>query len=275
MPTTLERIADIVKTKGAVPAGCDPYAFANEILPLLGSTDGKLREWRVLGILHLWVSRREMSDEEIRNLLWTVADREHLFLGIDEPGTDAVFMRSFSALLLGAFAKAHRERAYLSSEDLRRLLGAVVEYLGEETDLRGFVSKEKLWAHASAHAADTVGRLAPCHELTQDDLEPALEGLGRKATTDRAPFVFEEDARLAAAAVRVLERNLLPHAQVEAWATSLVPAERFGDDLPFVIYRYVNARNFLRCLLVQGDEAGLAEETMEAVRAAHGALSAL
>lgn len=273
--TTIERIAEIVKTKGAVPAGCDPYSFAREILPLLGSTDGRLREWRVLGILHLWVARREMSDDQIRELLWTVADRDHLFLGIGEPDGDSVFMRSFAALLLGAFLEAHRERAFLSSEEVRRLLSTVVRYVREEADLRGFVSHEKWWAHACAHAADTIARLAPCPELTADDLGSALGALAEKATTDRAPFVYEEDARMAAAAAEILKQGALSASFVRTWATSLVPSVHYSDDLPFVIHRYVNARNFVRCLLHQGEAAGLGAETTEALRGAHSAIMAL
>lgn len=275
MTTTLDRIADIVKAKGAVPEGCDPYAFAVEILPLLGSTDGKLREWRVFGILHLWTTRREMTDGQIRELLWTVTDADHLFSGIGETGTDSVFMRSFSVLLLTAFVVAHRERTLFSTEDVRRLHQTVLRYLDEEADLRGFVSAEKLWAHGAAHAADAIGELAECSELTPDDLSDALVALGGKATTDRAPFVFEEDARLAAAAVRILGRGLLPPARVATWAASLAPAVHFNDDLPFVLYRYVNARNFLRCLLFQGEAAGLAREVLDPIRAAHATLAAL
>jgi len=92
-PRLLEQIADIVEKKGVVPESVDPFAFCTEILPLLGTTDGKLREWRVYGILHLWAVRREMSDDELRGLLWTIADEEHLFLGIGEVESDTVFMR--------------------------------------------------------------------------------------------------------------------------------------------------------------------------------------
>ncbi len=275
MGTTLERIAEIVKTGGEVPEGCSPHAFAKEILPLLGTTDGKLREWRVWGILALWVGRRVMSDDEIRDLLWTVADERHLFHGIGESGTDSVFMRSFAVLLLGAFAEAHRERAFLAAEEVRRLLETVVRYLGKEVDLRGFVSKEKLWAHACAHAADTIGQLAPCRELAADDLASALEGLGRKATTDRVAFVFEEDARLAAAAVEILKLGIVSGARVAAWAASLVPPVHFSDDLPFVLHRYVNARNFLRGLVHHGEAAGVAAATLEPVRAARVAVESL
>lgn len=275
MGTTLERIAEIVKAQGEVPAGCNAHAFAKEILPLLGTTNGRLREWRVLGILALWVGRRVMSDDEIRDLLWTVADDRHLFHGIGESGTDTVFMRSFSVLLLGAFSEAHRERAFLAAEEVRRLLETVVRYLGEEVDLRGFVSSEKLWAHACAHAADTLGRLAPCPELAAADLVSALEGIGRKATTDRVAFVFEEDARLAAAAVEILKLGIVPDARVAAWAASLVPPVHFSDDLPSVLYRYVNARNFLRGLVHQGEAAGVATATLEPVRVARFAVEAL
>ena len=219
----LTRIAEIVEAKGAVPEGLDPFAFCNEILPLLGSTDGKLREWRVYGILHLWAIRREMSDDRLRELLWTIADEEHLFLGIGETESDTVYMRAFAVLALCPFVQAHREAAYLSSEELDRLVGTVIRYLDAEQDLRGFVSPETFWAHATAHASDALAELAQCEEIGAERLRAILDCLGRNLVTDRTVWGHEEDARAATAMIRALKRDVLAEDDVRDWLASLVP----------------------------------------------------
>jgi len=271
-PRLLKQIADIVGEKGAVPAGVNPFAFCTEILPLLGTTDGKLREWRVYGILHLWAVRREMSDDELRQLLWTIADEEHLFLGIGEVKSDTVYMRAFSVLVLSAFVQAHREKAYLASEELDRLAQTVIRYLDAEQDLRGFISDETQWAHATAHAADTFGQLAQCEELGAEAVRTILDCLGRNVVTDRTVWRHEEDARAASAAIHVLKRGLLADEHVKAWLASLVPEARYDGALPGVHYRYVNARNLLRCLIHQGAPEGLPDRLIARVREAHESL---
>ena len=271
-PRLLEQIADIVEKKGVVPESVDPFAFCTEILPLLGTTDGKLREWRVYGILHLWAVRREMSDDELRGLLWTIADEEHLFLGIGEVESDTVFMRSFSVLVLCPFIEAHREKAYLTPEELERLSATVIRYLDAEQDLRGFISDEKQWAHATAHAADTFGQLAQCEDLDAETLRAILDCLGRNVVTDRTVWRHEEDTRTASAAIHALKREILPDDRVKDWLASLIPEVRYDGELPGVHHRYVNARNLLRCLIHQGAAEGLPGRLIALIREAHLAL---
>jgi len=268
----LDQIAEIVGKKGAVPDGVDPFAFCNEILPLLGTTDGKLRERRVYGILHLWTVRREMKDDELRQLLWTIADEEHLFVGIGETESDTVYMRAFSVLVLGPFIEAHREKGYLGTEELERLTETLIRYLDAEQDLRGFISDETQWAHATAHAADTFGQLAQCEEISGETLRSILDCLGRNLVTDRTVWRHEEDARAASAAIHVLKRGLLEDEQVEEWLSSLVPETRYDGELPGVHYRYVNARNLLRCLIHQGATEGLPNRLIEHIGQSHAAL---
>jgi hypothetical protein len=271
-PRLLEELAGIVKAKGEVPRDLDPFAFCMKILPLLGTTDGRLREWRVYGIIALWVTRRTMSDDQLRTLLWTIADREHLFLGIGEDGTDSVYMRAFAVLVLAPFVRTHRERPYLSNCEVGRLTETVIRYLDGERDLRGFVSDETFWAHAVAHAADTLGELAQCEEVGTDALRAILACLGRSIVTGRTVWRHEEDARAAAAAIRALKRGRLSDAQVREWVDGLVPEARFEGTLPGVHWRYVNARNFLRCLIYQAQTEGLAATLVDLVRVAHDRL---
>jgi len=268
-PALPEQIASIVQEKGAVPEGLDPFAFGLQLLPLLGTLDGKLRDYRVYPILHLWAVRREMPDDKLRELLWAIADEKQLFAGIGAKEADSVYLRAFSVLVLAPFVQAHREKPYLSREDLNRLLETVVRYLDAEQDLRGWVSPETMWAHATAHAADTFAQLAQCEEIDAGGSRSILDCLGRNLATDQTVWKHEEDSRAATAMIEVLKRGLVPEDQVREWLSTLIPESRFEGEQPGTHYRFVNARNLLRCLIHQGEAEELPESVLALVREAH------
>ena len=274
-PELLQQIDWILEHEGEVPEGVDAGAFFLEILPLLGSTDGPLRERKVLAILYTWIVRGRMPDDGLRDLARVVADEDHLFLDIGAEGEDSVYMRAFAAYLLSAFVRRHRESGLLAPEDLRCLADASVRYLKQERDLRGYVSPEAMWAHAIAHIADTVGALANCEELDADDLQAMLDAIGRALTTDAAVFIHEEDTRAADAVLAILSRNLLSNDRVAAWLESVVPPARYDGELPNVHHRYVNARNFLRCLYFQAQTAESSESAEPLVELVRDALTHL
>lgn len=53
---------------------------------------------------------------------------------------------------------------------------------------------------------------------------------------------------------------------------SLGPEARYDGELPGVHYRYVNARNLLRCLIHHGETEELPERVISLVRKAHASL---
>ena len=268
----LDQLDAIYDAGGDVPEGLDPFAFYREILPLLGSADGPLRERKALGVLFVWIKRRVLADEQIRELLKILLDDQHLFLGIGETESNTIYMRAFVVFLLTAYVQAHQAQAYLSGSELEAVRIAVIRYLNEEADLRGYISPETWWGHAVAHAADVVRDLAGCEEFAADALAELLEAATRAVLTDLSVFVHEEDARIATAIVAILKRGLLTEAQITAWAESMVPESRWIGELPGVHFRYVNARNLLRCLIHQGHTAELDGAILQRIEEAHAAL---
>jgi hypothetical protein len=250
----------------------DAAAFVLEILPHLGSSDGELREQHVYGTLHRWIVRRTLDDVTIVDLARILVDPDHLFLGIETPGDEKVFMRAFSVLLLAPIVHAHRQDPFLSSSDLSRILTKAIEYTDREQDLRGYVSGEALWAHGVAHAADVFGQLGQCEDVAVDELISMLDAIARRALTDSDVFIFEEDTRMAAAAIEILKRSELDRDWVTSWFLRLVPETRWTGELPWVHHRYANARNALHCLYFQGREAGLPEDVIAGIEAALSSL---
>lgn len=269
---TLDRLDAIYDAGGDVPEGLDPFAFYQEILPLLGSTDGPLRERKVLGVLFVWVKRRVLADDQLRAMLKTLLDDQHLFLGIGESKADTVYMRAFAVFLLTAFVQAHQEKAYLPANELEDVRTAVIRYLREERDLRGYISPDTWWGHGVAHAADVVRDLAGCEEFKADALAELLKASTQAVLTDASVFVFEEDTRIATAILAVLKRGLLSNEDLTQWSASMVPEARWTGELPGVHHRYVNARNLLRCLIHQGHAKVLDSAILQQIESAHAAL---
>ena len=266
------RIERIYERDGALPDGVDPYDFALEILPFLGSTDGPFREQRILGLLYALIIRRELTDGQICHLAKAMADEEHLFLDIGNVEGDAVYMRTFCVFMLSVVVKAHRQRPFLTADDLQHLKRVTIEYLEQEQDLRGYVSDQTWWAHGVAHAADVVGELCQCTELVREDLRELLAAGARAVTPDVLVFAHEEDTRMAQAALHALARDELSADDVASWLSSIIPETRWTGRLPSDHFRYVNARNLLRALYHEGRTAKLDTDRLVSILAAHDRL---
>jgi len=271
--TALRRtLLDIAKHEYAIPEDSDPIAFLLEAIPRLGSTDGEFRERYVYGTMHRWIVSGQLSGDGLRRIHLALLGDDALLHGIGERETDTVFLRAFAALALAPSLYAHRQEAFLTVEDLTNTASVLARYLSEEKDLRGYVSTEKWWAHGIAHAADAVGQLVRCADLPHAALPGLLDGVARAMTPVSAVYAHEEDARMAAAVVHMFGRNGLPVEIVREGLGKVVPDARFEGALPGVHIRYVNARNFLRCLLFQLEGAEVAEAFVDVVEQAHASL---
>jgi len=99
-----------------------------------------------------------------------------------------------------------------------------------------------------------------------------LDALAHAALTETDVFIFEEDTRMASAAIEILKRMDLDPAQIADWAAQLVPEVRWTGELPRVHHRFLNARNVLRCLYFQGRGADLPDAILGEIESALNAL---
>ncbi len=127
----------VSKDEGKVPAGLQPRALAPELIADLASTDSELRDRLAYDILVLWIYKGALMPDEVRPLMAPLL--ANLRVGIGETGTDGVFRRSYSALILSIIvARNNGQGAFLTPEEYRTLLDAALAYLGGEKDERGF-----------------------------------------------------------------------------------------------------------------------------------------
>ncbi len=222
------------------------WPLAQAMMTHLGSPDPELRDDLIYETLAVW-AQRVFDDDQLRALLALALDDEHLFYGLGERGSDTVFMRTFSLLVIALVVEQHRAHALFPPAEIRSISAGVRRYLAQEQDWRGHCDKG--WAHAAAHAADVLGELAGCAELQGEDLAELLQAVRDCLWNAPAVFTDQEDERLGRAVLALLSRELLSAAQVTDWLHAFTlcgkPAAYAGR------VRRWNIKNFLRSLYFQ------------------------
>ncbi|MED1797922.1 DUF2785 domain-containing protein [Brevibacillus porteri] len=225
-----------------------PHAFelALEMVTHIGSPDPQLRDELIYSTFSHWIEEGVLSPEQLQELLAIALDDQHLFYRIGENGTDSVFTRSFSVLLLPLILILHRNHPFLAKEAILYVKDKLFAYIRQETDLRGYV-EEKGWAHATAHAADALDDLAQCSELDQTDLKQILGVIRETITGAKSVYAHEEDERLVTAVLSVWNRDELSLDDIDGWVRSF--ANRLDSSYSIEAYTgRINAKNFLRSL---------------------------
>lgn len=242
-----ERLNRISEDGFRVDSDKERFELALTAMAQIGSTDPELRDELIYTAFCFWILEQEaFTAVHLHQLFDLAIDENHLFYRLGEKGTDAVFTRSFSVLLLPLLLIAHRQRPYLTQPEIIKLKETVIRYLELEQDVRGY-DAEKGWAHAVAHAADALDDLALCEELGAEDLRDILTAVQHKIGTNDYVFVHEEDERMVTAVTSLLSRQVLSEAEITNWIGSFAPFVAKMDAGP-TSSRYLNVKNFLRSL---------------------------
>lgn len=247
-PLTAERRAwwEAIRAAKAPPAGTAAATLLPELEALLTATDPTVRDGLGYEILAAWLQQPAILDDDAARGL-----RDRLVARTAGPivAGDAVFARSFAALVLSVVAAREVAHPAWTAAELDAQIAAAVSYAGRETDLRGYTGAAG-WAHAAAHTADWVKFLARHPALTRDRATRLLGAItALAARAHGARFSHGEDERMAAAVRAVARRDLLDDAALDAWlATVLAPLTAGWPD-PFDPLVYATQRN-ARDLLV-------------------------
>jgi hypothetical protein len=192
-----------------------------DVLPFLASPDPRLRDELAFQILSDWVYERDLlTPAELREMLALALSDQGLRRGLGEAGTDSVFGRSFSALVVALVVD--NRRPYLSSVELEQVFTALLDYAQSERDLRGFV-EGKGWAHAAAHVADGIGECLLSRHATPETARSATEALCSLVTRAEEVFGAEEDERIAVALAGAVEQGKLSIAELATYVAAVAP----------------------------------------------------
>ena len=236
----------------APPSGTTVAALVPELLAYLGSPDPVRRDNIAYEVLTAWLRGGALDDAGVRALRRQLLD--NLAAPIADPAAPGgVFLRSFSALVLAEVVRRDTKQPLFTDDERRELVRATVAYAGREPDLRGHTGATG-WAHAAAHTADLLARLAQLPQLTAADRAQLLDAVTAfVARRHGTVLAYGEDGRLAAAVIATVRAGLAEGA-IDRWlaAVSAPLTERLTpvfDAGLFAAQR--NARNLLFTLFVQ------------------------
>jgi len=241
-------LAQVRDNKYSMPAEVDLENLVEDMLHFLGDTDPELRDDLICSTFYTWTEDGTLTTSLMHKILNTCISEKYLFLGIGEKDTDTVFTRAFSSLYIGLALCRHDEDPYLSDAEVQNVKQALLNYVKQEKDFRGYVT-DKGWAHALAHVSDALNDLVFCDCLLREDLLDVLNAV--KAIVLDAPIVYQagEDDRVAVVFESICERDILSPQDILNWLRTFdYPYDRTAGVYPQVFYSHVNRRHFLRCI---------------------------
>jgi len=242
--TDKQFLRSIANREYSVPDELDPFEFAIALLQNLGSPDEELRDELSYMILASGIlAQNKLNGEQLEQLLKLLLSEEHLFFRIGEAGTDSVFMRSFSNLIIAAILYTDAKVPALSPKAVKQTKSALLRYAREERDWRGYV-EGKGWAHAMAHLADALDICAQNQHIELEDRKDILRTLSMLCRLP-VPLFNEEDVRLATVAYHMILGKQIEQEFLLQWIESCY-VQRKADVSSW--RKAANAKNFLRSL---------------------------
>lgn len=238
----------IAKNDYAVPEGFTLENLTEILFSYLGSTDPELRDDIAYIVYANWLKQGKYSSDEIRSHVNRLLS--NLEKGIGEAGSDTVFLRTFSLLLLAEIVHNDNKEPLLDSAQVKRILEKGIWYLAAEKDPRGHIPI-KGWAHALAHTADLMLVLARNRNIAAADLWDILSAISNQIVhSTQHVYIHGEDERLANAVIEILRRKMLAPDQMVLWTKTLSNPDARDWKGVYVEEEqnraYQNTRNLLR-----------------------------
>lgn len=247
MPTTdWERV---IAQGAQVPQDVPLSDLTAELTRMLGDPDPHIRDAVAFPTMATWISAGVYDD-----LLMALGDGmcAGLTVGLGESGTDSVFRRSFSALVLAECIARDNQANLVTTQTILAWGDRLTSWITRENDLRGFVTGQG-YAHAIAHAGDALAALARSPKIGRLELVVLLDVIAdRLLLPTKQFFICAEEDRLAHAVINILNRELLELEILEPWVTRLANRAFMSGSVnrnPFLVSG--NVQKFLRALHLQ------------------------
>ena len=167
----------------------------DEMLMQIGNPNSYLRDELIYQSFGKMIFSHQLGANELHNLLFQLKKDNYLFHGIGESGTDPVFKRSFSALVIAAIIEYDNVKPQLDNNTVQDTVEKVVEYMIAEKDTRGFI-EGKGWAHSIAHGADALDALAKHRSINNKGITKILYAI-EHSLLRQVDYMDEEEERLA------------------------------------------------------------------------------
>src|SRR5699024_1109327 len=266
-----------IRENGYDYTGYDLEDLSLNMLKHIGTTDGELRDALIYTTFgDMIIAKNVLSVSQMKRLLRISLDKDHLFYGFGRKESDCVFARALSVLVLGLILNADRRHSFLSNSEFENVNGKLFTYVAGENDIRGYVVG-KGWAHALAHAADTLDEIARLPYATGVDLEELLKIIQSTFLVSETVYSYNEDERMALPVISIFKSGVVNESQILDRIREFEPMlevhkERVSD--PEGLNIDLNVRNLLHSLYfrLRFERMGTLfqkkiEETLDAIRA--------
>ena len=239
-----ERLREIKNNDFRSPDDISIFDFTLNMIEYIGDPDPDLRDNLIYEVLDRWIMDGMFGTDQLSKLLNIIFDSYHLFYKIGEEGTDSVFTRSFSVLIVADIIYYYRIHNTGLEEDLRNIKEKLIKYMSEEKDVRGYISG-KGWAHSAAHTGDALNELVQCRYMKYKDLLEIMEAVKKKIFINSYAYISGEDERLTTPIVSIIDRKILGNKDIVDWIRSFKNINKISK-YPEDMNLEVNVRNFLR-----------------------------
>ena len=182
----------------ALPEG--KLVFTNEqiqfLLDNIGNLNPHIRDNLVYTLFARGFSENAFKQKQIQVIIDSFIQNRDLFRQINQPENDAVFLRTFSALLGTLILESDNDKPILTDSERQLLFDWSIRYLKEEKDFRGYVTN-KGWAHSVAHGSDFLGATLSHHDFKPKSVSAIFEVITSIFQNLKNPFVDDEEQRIA------------------------------------------------------------------------------
>ncbi|EKE0510536.1 DUF2785 domain-containing protein [Listeria monocytogenes] len=228
----------------------DPDAF-NEIidtmLSYLSSVDSELRDNIAYNIFFEWlVGQDNLTTDQKRRIYNYAVNKNNLLFKINIIDSDAVFQRSFLALIIALLLENNTVHNFLTDNEIRKTMNLLIELLEKEKNTHSFI-KEKGWAHCIAHTADALDELIYQRTISEIDVKKIMTAITFFYKTNPNILTGEEDERLSNILITALFEQKINIEEVKNWLNSL--SEAIPNHLPEI--PLINIKQFTQTLLIK------------------------
>ncbi|EBF5162750.1 DUF2785 domain-containing protein [Listeria monocytogenes] len=228
----------------------DPDA-SNEIidtmLSYLSSVDSELRDNIAYNIFFEWlVGQDNLTTDQKRRIYNYAVNKNNLLFKINIIDSDAVFQRSFLALIIALLLENNKVHTFLTDNEIRKTMNLLIELLEKEKKTHSFI-EEKGWAHCIAHTADALDELIYQRTISEINVKKIMTAITFFYKTNPNILTGEEDERLSNILITALFEQKINIEEVKNWLNSL--SEAIPNHLPEI--PLINIKQFTQTLLIK------------------------
>ncbi|EAK9826377.1 DUF2785 domain-containing protein [Listeria monocytogenes] len=228
----------------------DPDASNETIdtmLSYLSSVDSELRDNIAYNIFFEWlVGQDNLTTDQKRRIYNYAVNKNNLLFKINIIDSDAVFQRSFLALIIALLLENNKVHTFLTYNEIRKTMNLLIELLEKEKNTHSFI-EEKGWAHCIAHTADALDELIYQRTISEIDVKKIMTAITFFYKTNLNILTGEEDERLSNILITALFEQKINIEEVKNWLNSL--SETIPNHLPEI--PLINIKQFTQTLLIK------------------------